>query len=110
MHRKHGFLRRTIGVMNEKGPTELSRDLDQVVAMTAEPLLVILAQGFGAAGDHAVATFTCRKFGSPGIRERLLRRIEHLDQMAAYVLRGDGLEPLGHRGDWLEKVAEQKAL
>ena len=96
--------------MDEERPAEPARHLDKIGAMALDPLLIVLAQGLGAAGDHAVPAFARGEFGAPGVGQRFLGGIENLDQMAAHALRGDFLEPLGHVGDRLKKVAEQKAL
>ena len=110
MHDQHRFFGRPVGVMHEERPTEPLRQLQKIGAMALEPLLILLAQRLGAAGDHAVPAFACGKLGTPRVRQRLLGRIEHLNEMAAHALRRDRLQTIGGGADRLQEIAEQAGI
>ena len=110
MDGEHDLFSRAVGVMDEEGPVQAFCLGGKGVAVCGEPLLVALAQSFGAPGDHAVAAFARSELGAALVGKRLLGGIEDLHEVAAHALFGDRLDARGSLLNRLEEIAEQQAL
>ena len=79
----------------------------QLGAMRFEPLLVLRAQALHAVGDPALAAVGAEEFRAALVGERLLGRIDDLDEVADGAVGGERFDVLARLGDRVEEVAEQ---
>ena len=98
MQRQHEFARRPVGAMDDEAPAEMIGFGADLGTMALEPLHIIVAPGFGAAGGDAARAFRIEKLDAAVIRERLFRRIDDLQHMAMRARAGELRDLFLHLG------------
>ena len=78
--------------------------------MALDPLLILFPEVLSTTGDHRCAALRGLELGTPLVWQRLLGRIENLDQMTANALTGNLVKALDEVVDGLEKIGKKDAL
>ena len=81
--------------------------LDEEPAYIQSQKMTWLAHCAWRAGADWIVPFDADEFRAPGIRQRLLRRVENLHHVPAHASRGQHVEPLGDLLHRIEEVADQ---
>ena len=110
MDREQNFFSGPIGVVQHERPTELPCNFLKIEAMALDPLLIFLPEVLRTAGDHRRPAFGGLKLGTPLVWQRLLGRIENLNQMTANALACVLVEAFDDFVDGLEKIGKKDAL
>ncbi len=110
MDREQDFLGGPICMVQHERPTQLPRSLLKIEAMAFNTPLVLLPKILCTTHDHRRAAFGCLELGTPLVWQRLLSRIENLNQVTANALTCDLVEALDEFVDGLKEIREEDAL